>query len=154
MGKKVSQQTKESEAATLRQLLSANKISNYAAFAREFSVPGGKAMVNQHLTGERPISLEAAISYAIGFGQPLHAISPRLASIIERLPKAHQPSLCVSEPVKNYPTNVVSLNTENPLRRELADIALRMSDTALQVLLYEAKKIDKEYPAAKTNPAS
>lgn len=52
---------------------------NRAEFARLYHVPGGAAMVYQHITGRRPISLEAAQAYARGFGVTLDEISPRLA---------------------------------------------------------------------------
>jgi hypothetical protein len=52
---------------------------NRAKFARDFGVPGGQVMIYQHITGRRPISLDAAEAYAKGFGCPLEEISPRLA---------------------------------------------------------------------------
>ena len=52
---------------------------NRAEFARNNGVPGGAAMIYQHITGRRPISLEAAHAYANGFGCTLDEISPRLA---------------------------------------------------------------------------
>ncbi|WP_259343415.1 S24 family peptidase, partial [Bordetella avium] len=52
---------------------------NRAAFARENNIPGGQAMVYQHVTGRRPLNLEAATAYAAGFGCSLADISPRLA---------------------------------------------------------------------------
>lgn len=52
---------------------------NRAAFARENNLKGGQAIVYQHITGRRPISLEAAIAYAKGFHCSLEDISPRLA---------------------------------------------------------------------------
>jgi phage repressor protein C with HTH and peptisase S24 domain len=54
---------------------------NQARFAREHGVPGGASMVNQHIHGRRPLSLEAAAAYARGFGVPLEEISPRLAIV-------------------------------------------------------------------------
>lgn len=66
---------------------------------------------------------------------------------------AHE-TLTVAEPKPQDYLNVVALPTENPTRRELTNMIATMSDTGLQVLLYEAKKIDKEYPALKANPAS
>lgn len=62
-----------------RRLASKFKNVNRAEFARLHGVPGGQAMVYQHITGRRPISLEAAKAYAKGFGCPLDEISPRLA---------------------------------------------------------------------------
>lgn len=52
---------------------------NRAEFARLHNVPGGAAMIYQHITGRRPISIEAAQAYAKGFGCKLEDISPRLA---------------------------------------------------------------------------
>lgn len=52
---------------------------NRAAFARDYGVSGGQSMIYQHITGRRPISLEAAQSYARGFSCSLADISPRLA---------------------------------------------------------------------------
>lgn len=54
-------------------------VSNRAEFARAHKVPGGQAMIYQHITGRRPIGMDAALSYAEGFGIPLEEISPRLA---------------------------------------------------------------------------
>jgi len=58
------------------------------------------------------------------------------------------------EPSETYPINVTPFPVENPLRRELMVIADRMSDRALQVLIYEAEKIDKAYPRALPNAAN
>lgn len=55
---------------------------NRAAFAREYNVPGGQAMIYQHINGRRPIGLDAAKAYAKGFGCSLYDISPRLAKEI------------------------------------------------------------------------
>lgn len=52
---------------------------NRAEFARVHHVPGGAAMIYQHITGRRPISIEAAQAYAKGFGCTLEDISQRLA---------------------------------------------------------------------------
>jgi hypothetical protein len=52
---------------------------NRAAFARDYEISGGQQMIYQHITGRRPISLEAAQAYARGFGCKLDEISPRLA---------------------------------------------------------------------------
>lgn len=52
---------------------------NRAEFARTTSFKGGPALIYQHITGRRPISLEAAQAYADGFGCSLDEISPRLA---------------------------------------------------------------------------
>lgn len=56
---------------------------NRAAFAREYKVPGGAAMIYQHINGIKPISLDAAKAYATGFKCPLSEISQYLASETE-----------------------------------------------------------------------
>lgn len=70
--------TEKEEAERLKARFDALDIAR-AAFARKHKVPGGDAMIYQHITGRRPISMEAAIAYAKGFGVPLDEISPRLA---------------------------------------------------------------------------
>ncbi|NGM79731.1 hypothetical protein [Burkholderia multivorans] len=52
---------------------------NRKEFAVKHSLPGGDAMVYQHLTGKRPIGRDAAIAYAKAFGCALEEISPRIA---------------------------------------------------------------------------
>ena len=52
---------------------------NRAAFAREQGLKGGQSMIYQNITCRRPISLDAALAYARGFGCKLEEISPRLA---------------------------------------------------------------------------
>lgn len=54
-------------------------VKSRAKFAADHGVPGGGAMVYQHMHAIRPISLEAAKAYARGFGCPLEDISPSLA---------------------------------------------------------------------------
>jgi hypothetical protein len=68
--------TTEEEAERLKARFS--KV-NRAAFARDHNLKGNQAMIYQHITGRRPISLEAALIYAKGFGCNLEEISPRLA---------------------------------------------------------------------------
>lgn len=68
--------TLEEEAARLAERFAG---VNRAEFARNFEFPGGDAMIYQHITGRRPISLEAAQIYAQGLGCTLEEISPRLA---------------------------------------------------------------------------
>ena len=69
--------THDQEAVNLSKLFEG--VGNKAAFAREHKVPGGASMLSQNCSGNRPISLEAAIAYAKGFGLGLERISPRLA---------------------------------------------------------------------------
>ena len=68
--------TAEEEAENLKDRFSKK---NRAEFARESGIKGGPAMIYQHISGRRPISLDAALVYAKGFNVPLSEISPRLA---------------------------------------------------------------------------
>lgn len=80
--------TKEQEAEALRKRFESLKKErgvSRAAFARNFEIKGGDSMINQHITGHRPLSKDAAIAYAKGFGCTLYDISPRLASEAEEL---------------------------------------------------------------------
>ncbi|MNQ16948.1 hypothetical protein D3C85_299560 [compost metagenome] len=51
--------TIEEEAAALRARFEG---VNRAAFARDHHVKGGQAMIYQHITGRRPIGIEAAMA--------------------------------------------------------------------------------------------
>lgn len=80
--------TKDQEAEALKrrfEALKRDKGISRAAFARTAGIKGGDSMINQHITGHRPLSKDAAIAYAKGFGCSLHDISPRLASEAEDL---------------------------------------------------------------------
>jgi hypothetical protein len=74
--------SKEEEGEALRKRfddLKKNKGISRAAFARENEIKGGDSIIYQHITGHRPMSIDAAIAYAKGFACELHEISPRLA---------------------------------------------------------------------------
>lgn len=76
-----------------------------AAFATRYKIPGGASMVSQHLSRNRPLSLEAVTAYASGFsalGLPcsIADLSPEHArSISAALPFDDR---TVREPQKNY----------------------------------------------------
>lgn len=61
-----------------------------AEFSRAFQVPGGPSMISQHISGNRPISLEAVTAYAAGFKCAVGDISPRLAKEIAALTQVGQ----------------------------------------------------------------
>lgn len=52
---------------------------NRSKFAQEHGIPGGAAMIYQHINGLRPISFEAANAYARAFGVPIGEISARFS---------------------------------------------------------------------------
>ena len=75
-----------------------------AEFARRYKVPGGPSMISQHISGHRPIGLEHANAYMLGFGCTIEDISPSLASRLpsSRLPPAgvtHEPSNVTPAPI-------------------------------------------------------
>lgn len=69
--------TTEMEATALKKRF--DNVPNKAEFARDKKLPGGASMLSQHLSGNRPISLEAAVIYAQAFNCSLEEISPRIA---------------------------------------------------------------------------
>jgi hypothetical protein len=71
-------------------------IKNRARFARDFKVPGGDAMIYQHINGLKPIGLDAALAYARGFGCSLADISNRLATEVQNASKK-LPSISVQK---------------------------------------------------------
>lgn len=72
-----------------------------AEFARRYKVPGGDAMIYQHIQGIKPISLDAALAYAKGFGCALADISQRLANEASKM-TAH---LAASPQLHGFLTN-------------------------------------------------
>lgn len=78
----VTRSVKEQEGAALQQLLAG---TNYADFVKRHGLPGGASMLSQHLSGHRPINLNAARIYSEGLSVPIHSFSPRLAAEVEAL---------------------------------------------------------------------
>lgn len=75
--------SKETEATALATRFVA--VKNRAAFAREFGIAGGGAMIYQHIKGIKPISIDAALAYATGFKCSLEEISPSAAEKLRPL---------------------------------------------------------------------
>lgn len=101
------------------------------------------------------------IAYALG----VHAmwlktgIGPK--EILHKLntigpPPALPAPMHAAEPPRDdsYTSNIVPMRPASPLLDELIGLASRMSDVGLQVLIYEAKKIDKDYPKPQANHAN
>ncbi|MGK4923138.1 S24 family peptidase [Bordetella hinzii] len=98
--------TIEEEAAALRKRFEG---VNRAAFAREHQVKGGQAMIYQHITGRRPISIEAAMSYAAGFKCSLEEISPRLAMEAQKAAAlSSEPSAPTTAPSHVWPFSTIA----------------------------------------------
>ena len=87
----------QKEAAVLRSLFAG---VNRARFAGEHGIKGGGAMVYQHISARRPISIEAGIAYAKAFGVTLATISPYLASLVQPAPPQQvSPTNTATDPV-------------------------------------------------------
>ena len=73
----------ETDGARLQRMFDALKSETgmkKAEFARVFKFPGGASMISQHISGHRPISLDAMVAYAKGFKCAVADISPTLAA--------------------------------------------------------------------------
>ncbi len=72
-----------------------------AEFARRYKVPGGPSMISQHISGHRPIGLEHASAYMLGFGCSIEEISPSLAvKLPASVPTPSSGSAVVPAPVE------------------------------------------------------
>lgn len=94
----------EEEAERLKERFAA--VGNRAEFARLHKVPGGQAMIYQHLTARRPMSMEAARCYAEGFGVSLEEISPRLAEEAKKSLRVSKLSSVVESAFPKAPVEV------------------------------------------------
>lgn len=77
----------ETDGKRLKALLDRHKQrtgQGHAAFVRSAKVPGGPSMVSQHISGHRPISIDAAVAYARGLGVSINDISPNVADQIRQ----------------------------------------------------------------------
>ena len=135
MGNKVSDEVKKQEAQRLAALFENIGIDGkgYAPFAKKNKIPGDRSIINQHLTGTRPISIDAVLAYAKAFGCSIGEISPRLAKKLNFNPAERQKQ--VSE-------------LRNPLILELIEIANKISDVGLGELIGRAMDIAERRPKA------
>ncbi|WP_175216386.1 S24 family peptidase [Achromobacter deleyi] len=125
--------TIEEEATALRERF---KGVNRAAFARDHQIKGGQAMIYQHITGRRPISIEAAMAYAAGFKCSLEEISPRLA--IEAQKAAALSSEQPIVPIPSAPYWPFSTISEAEIR-SLAPAQLNALEGALALAIAQLK---------------
>lgn len=73
----------DTDADRLRRLFESLPITK-KQFAQQVSLPGGSSMLSQHLSGHRPVAVEAAIAYARGFAVGIDAISPAAAEVVRQ----------------------------------------------------------------------
>lgn len=97
-----------------------------STFAKREGIPGGASMVSQHLSGHRPISLEAAIAYARGFQCRVEDISPTAAALIREgaalldATAAPQPASRALSPNAEYLAGVLDKLTERQQEQIIA----------------------------------
>lgn len=113
--------TTEHEAENLRKLFGA---TNQRAFALKHGIPGGPAVVNQHLHGTTKISLLSGLLYAEAFNVPLHHISQRLALEAESLQR-HMNRVLVAR--EQSPVYLLSHDTQ-PLAHSIRSLAHHLAD--------------------------
>lgn len=129
---------KESE--NLKKLF--EKVSNRAAFAREWKVPGGASMIYQHINGLKPISLESALIYSKAFDVTLESISPRLSEI-------HKKMLEVKSPLTEV--NSVNLNNPDICENELYYDLVESNENWVAQLTKEINQLPRHEQAAVKN---
>lgn len=148
MTKKPAETTEE--AAQLAKLF--ESVDNRAQFARDHSVPGGQAGIYQHITGNRPISLEAAIAYASGFKCSLREISPRWADLVTEASKYTKAPI---EETSNTPSMGRSKRAPWPFRSVSYDEYLILSESKKRQLEDRvAEFIVGATPASKSDTAA
>lgn len=152
MGAKVDQTDKDREVKQLKKLFAASEITNFAEFARQHDIPGGKSMLSQHLKGVRPISLDSAVAYAMAFNRPLSDISLRLAQTVERLQEqVRAPTNMAQDPPAPY-TNIKPLpSVDAHLIAEVMSLASRMNSRGLAQYIERGIALVADYPKAKAN---
>ncbi|MPS76603.1 MAG: S24 family peptidase [Achromobacter sp.] len=141
--------TIEEEAAALRARFEG---VNRAAFARDHHVKGGQAMIYQHITGRRPIGIEAAMAYAEGFGCTLAAISPRLAAEAQKAASltSAPPLSAAPAPGSTWPFPSVPL----ALLKGLGDDQLKRLEGALLLALGQMGVKAKGSATSSKSPAA
>jgi hypothetical protein len=116
--------TIDEEAAALHKRFDDLKIKGIgqAEFARKWQVKGGASMVSQHIKARRPISLEAAIAYASGFGCQISDISPRLAKTVLTITTPNVKWSLESESSKQNST-LAHIDSAPVATKEIAELA-------------------------------
>jgi len=104
------------EAANLARLF--ESVANRAQFARDHNIPVGQAVIYQHITGHRPVSLEAAIAYAEGFRCSLKEISPRWAALVAKGNKYLEPHFQLATDEAGKPLKVAEPPGATPIQEQ------------------------------------
>jgi hypothetical protein len=88
----------QQEGQRLAQLLARHGVTNKSEFARQHRLKGGPSMLSQHLSGNRPISLDAAVVYCTALRVSLEDVSPSMAEQVRVAAQLLRPALGVHEP--------------------------------------------------------
>ena len=130
----------ESDGARLKKRFAAHKSQtgmSKAEFARTFKIPGGASMISQHISGHRPISLEAAVAYMRGFNCNIFDISPSLAAQLPQENQQNQP-LAPVQPAQAATNSTASIEE---LMNGLAAYLAQMDDIARRDASYALERL-------------
>lgn len=147
---------KNEEGAELRKRfddLKKSKGISRAAFARENGLKGGDSLIYQHITGHRPMSIDAAIIYAKAFGCELSEISPRLAIEVNEMALAVKGDDVKSD-AKSSPILDFAKSSPSVGMKELITLAGQLDTLRLGMLVKTARDLVAEMPAKQTPESS
>ena len=88
----------QQEGQRLAQLLARHGVTNKSEFARRHRLKGGPSMLSQHISGNRPISLDAAVVYCTALRVSLEDVSPSMAEQVRVAARLLRPAPGVHEP--------------------------------------------------------
>lgn len=123
----------ESEAKALKQRFLA--VKNREDFARTYGVPGGGAMIYQHINHLKPISIEAAIAYAKGFSCSVAEISRSAADTLNKAPGDDATPAEIAH----------AFETGSPGKREALTLLARLPDDEAEAILPLIRSILSKY---------
>ncbi len=106
----------QQEGQRLAQLLARHGITNKSEFARQHRLKGGPSMLSQHISGNRPISLDAAVVYCTALRVSLEEVSPSMAEQVRIAARLLRPGVGVHEPETPGPVAAFPLRSAWPHR--------------------------------------
>lgn len=151
--------SKEEEGEALRKRfddLKKNEGISRADFARKHGLKGGDSMIYQHITGHRPMNIDAAIVYAKGFACELHEISPRLAAEAKEMAVAigAENNAASEGTQKNGPAALKPKSRRQERIDEIVALLQQTDMEGLAVILDRARDAARDYPLVKKTPKS
>lgn len=108
-------------------------------FAARAGEPLSPALIYQHRTGRTPISLDAAIAYAEGFGVPISDLCPQYETILRR------GAACLSKPSEAGVPHILHEprpNYRTSREQQLIDVFRALPEALREQLLSYAKGME------------